>query len=564
VSGLISLGPRPLPSSASPDPEAAFPDLRRPTRGQWACLAGLLMVAALAYALPLRDRPLWSQDEARVALLAGDTLQRGLRLPAHVRETPYLNKPPLYFWSVALVSWPGGQVSERTAPIPSVIAALVALAGVFAIGRLLTGPSTGFVAVAVLATSPGFFLHSHQVLPDMALTAALTWALYFLLRALRAVRPRPAHLVGFYACVAAALWIKGMAALLVLPAALAATVAARGWRGVRDLRPGLGLAIVAVAILPWAIPYAVAPGHESSQSMGARAAIRWYLDRSSRASELIPLGGGFVMFLPWTLWLVPAALWWWRTPDRDTYRPLVAWMLVEAALLALSVQQRARYLLIVYPVFALLVAAAVTASGAGARTLIRLQGAVVAVLALALAVIGTWLLLRDDSGRESTPLEGLLSVSAEGPFLLVLLLAGLAGAFLTLRAGGSPARALACVAGSLALVLLVEAWIYPARLIAQTPVRAFAQEARPKLDPRLPVLGHPDASLAFDLYFDHPVREEPQRAAVVRRLERPAEGALLLREKGWAELGPAAHPSWCPLARAAIGEREFILVGACR
>jgi hypothetical protein len=56
----------------------------------------------------------------------------------------------------------------------------------------------------------------------------------------------------------------------------------------------------------------------------------------------------------------------------------------------------------------------------------------------------------------------------------------------------------------------------------------------------------------------------PQRSAVVRRLERPAEGALLLREKGWAELGAAAHPSWCPLARAAIDEREFILVGACR
>ena len=80
----------------------------------------------------------------------------------------------------------------------------------------------------------------------------------------------------------------------------------------------------------------------------------------------------------------------------------------------------------------------------------------------------------------------------------------------------------------------------------------------------MPVLGHPDASLAFDLYFDHPVREEPRARRCVRRLERPAEGALLLREKGWAELGPAAHPSWCPLARAEIGERGFILVGACR
>jgi 4-amino-4-deoxy-L-arabinose transferase-like glycosyltransferase len=544
-------------------PGIAFPEPLKPTPRQWAYLLGLLALAALAYALPLRDRPLWHQDEARVALLAGDTLERGPRLPARVREEPYLNKPPLYFWSVALVAWPAGHVSERTAPIPSVIAALVTLVGVFAAGRTLTGPSTGLVAVAVLATSPGFFLHSHQVLPDMALTAALTWALYFLLRALRALKPRPAHLVGFYAGLAVALWIKGMAALIVLPAGLAATVAVRGWRGVGDLRPGLGLTLVAAAMLPWAIPYALAPGYESSQSVGAGAAVEWYLDRN-RHSTSFPLVDGVVMFLPWALWLIPAALWWWRAPYRVTYRPVVAWILVEVVLLALSVQQRSRYLLIVYPLFSLLVAAAVTAPGAGARALVRINRAVVGLLAAALVATGAWVFLRGDRVRAATSLGSSLNVSAEGPFLLVLLLAGLAGAFLALRAGGSPARALACVAGSLALVLLVEAWIYPARLIAQTPVRAFAQEARPKLDPRLPVLGHPDASLAFDLYFDHPVREVPQRSAVVRRLEHPAEGALLLREKGWAELGAAAHPSWCPLARAAIDEREFILVGACR
>ena len=79
-----------------------------------------------------------------------------------------------------------------------------------------------------------------------------------------------------------------------------------------------------------------------------------------------------------------------------------------------------------------------------------------------------------------------------------------------------------------------------------------------------PVSGTGPNTATKTFFFDHPVREEPQRAAGVRRLERPAEGALLLRETGWAELGPAAHPSWCPLARAALGEREFLLVGACR
>jgi 4-amino-4-deoxy-L-arabinose transferase-like glycosyltransferase len=536
----------------------------RLTRREWACLVLLLVAAAIAYALPLGERPLWNQDEARMALLAGDTLQHGPRLPARVRDVPYLNKPPLYFWAVALVSWPAGQVSERTAPIPSVVAALLTLTGVFAIGRHLTGPSTGLLAAAVLGASPGFFLHSNLVLPDMALAAALTWALYFLLRALHATPPQGRHLAGLYACVAAALWIKGAPAMLVLPAGLAATATARGWGGLSALRPGLGLALVALAILPWAIPYALTPGHEQSQSMGVGTALRWYLDRGVREAESIPMRGGVVMFLPWTLWLVPTALWWWRSPARGPYRPVIAWMAVEMVLLGLSVQQRPRYLLIVYPIFALLLAAAATGPGAGARALSRLHLAVVALLVLAVAAGGAWILLGGGPARDDTPLGALLTDPGQVLLLVVVLLVALVAALRELWRGAPPARAIACVAGGLALVLVVEAWRYPARMAAHAPVRAFAEAARPVLRDSAPIRAHPDANLAFDFYLDHRVVEERRRGAIAGSLEEAASSPLLLRRALWAELRGSAHASWCPLAGATIGAREFILVGPCR
>ena len=154
------------------------------TARQRALLVALLSAASIVYAMPIGTRPLWNQDEARVVLLAEDTLRHGPRLPARVRDAPYLNKPPLFFWTVALGAWPTGRVSDREAPIPSIAAALATLLGVFAIGRRLSGAHTGFIALVVLATSPGFFFLSHEVLPDMMFTAWLTWALYFLLRAL--------------------------------------------------------------------------------------------------------------------------------------------------------------------------------------------------------------------------------------------------------------------------------------------------------------------------------------------------------------------------------------------
>ena len=140
-------------------------------------LVVLLGVAATLYLLPAVTRQIWSQDEARQALLAEDTLRHGPRLPARVRDEPYLNKPPLFFWSVAAVGWVRGTVSDHEASIPSVVGAVAALVAVFAIGLRLSGVWTGFVALGVLGTAPGFFLHSHEVLPDMMFAAWLTWAL---------------------------------------------------------------------------------------------------------------------------------------------------------------------------------------------------------------------------------------------------------------------------------------------------------------------------------------------------------------------------------------------------
>src|SRR5215470_7147845 len=125
-------------------------------------LLAMLGAAALIGLLPSTSRQVWSQDEARMVLLAEDALRHGGRLPALVRDQPYLNKPPLFFWSVALAAWPRGHVSDRNAAIPAVASSLAAMLGVFALGRRLSSPHTGFVAMAVLATAPGFFLHGHE------------------------------------------------------------------------------------------------------------------------------------------------------------------------------------------------------------------------------------------------------------------------------------------------------------------------------------------------------------------------------------------------------------------
>jgi len=524
-------------------------------------LIGLLIAAAIVYGLPLGARNLWNQEEARMALLAEDSLSSGFRLPVRVRDQPYLNKPPLFFWSIALASLPAGHVSAATASLPSVVSALAALGGVFALGRHLSGTSTGILAIAILGTSPGFFLHSHAVLPDMMLTAWITWALYFLLRALAGSMPDVRHLVGFYGCLAGALWTKGLPALMILPAAVVAVTVSVGGRHLLRLRPGLGLGIVGLSMLPWVIPYALHPAHRRSQ-MGLSSALGWYLDRDLRGSS-VPLDSALIAFLPWALWLAVALAWWWWAPDGEPYRPVWGWTLVLTLLVAASVQQRARYALPLFAPAALLVAAAATSASARLRPMVRLHLALMTALGVALLAGGAWLWLALRS-PESPTSEFVHAAPWEAAALVGLALAGTAAALAVLWRGGPPARAMGWLAGGIGAILLVEAITYPERRAAQAPVAAFAADIRRAVSPDEPIVAHPDANLAFDFYLGRSVNEEQRRARVARWLAQPAVGGVLLRETDLGELGSEAHPSWCPLARAILGTRHYVLLGRCR
>src|SRR6476620_9701102 len=134
------------------------------SRARAAAMTGLLLVSALlVFALPIGQRPLVSQDEARFALLAREGVEHGQWVLPRVRGVIYLNKPPLYFWTVGLLALPFGQVDETSAPLASLLSALATLLAVVAIGRRLWGPEVGLAGALVPATAPYFYFMSHQV-----------------------------------------------------------------------------------------------------------------------------------------------------------------------------------------------------------------------------------------------------------------------------------------------------------------------------------------------------------------------------------------------------------------
>ncbi len=527
--------------------------------------AALLLAALVLFSIPVGRRPLFNQDEARFALLAREAVESGHWLLPRIRGEIYLNKPPLFFWAVALLSWPFGAVTDATAPLASVLSALAALLAVVCTGRLLWGWKVGWVAGLVLATAPFFFFMSHQVFSDMMLTAWLSWALYFLLAARASPTPRWA-LVAFYLCVAGGLASKGPAALVAVVAALVIVLVEDGWRrGLRWLRLPLGLGLIALSTLPWLLPYLLQTERSYIGGVVVHHYGEWYF-RHKTGSRLFELLANVVRFLPWALFLIPA-LWWWRHDRDGRRRPLLLWVVIVLVAVSLSGEQRARYFLPVLPPLAVLVAellvrAPAEPSGRGRRILLVSLGGL-----LLIAVTGSALLLLSPLVDRLAG-EGAIFVPGAGWerwTVSALAVAGTAAALVTLAARGSGTAAASAGALALGAILFIEGWTYPLRYAEWSNIRGFTAAMVERLPSGARVTAHPDAGLAYDFYLRRWLREVPTHDALRAFLETPGkDGVLLIREERWADFRDDIHASWRVLATGRVGRHRMLLVGPSR
>ena len=525
------------------------------------CIAGVLLLTALLAAIPAGRRPFWSSDEARFALLAQDTLEHGRWLVAELRGRDYLNKPQLYFWLIALVSLPFGRVTELSAALPGILAAVAAVGGVIAIGRRLWGWPTGAIAGLILATTPLHFDMAHQVLPDVMLSACLVWALYFLVSAAGSGWPL-APVVGFYACLTVALLSKGPQALAGVAAAAVAVAFTDGVATLRRLRPALGLgAMLVVAAALWIVPYQLhSAGRFGHQVVGGHY-VTWYM-LGSLLARLEGLTEAVPAFLPWTV-LMAAAPFWWRQSPEPARRRVVLWTATMWMLIGLSGTFRSRYVLPVLPGLALLTAEVVTAPvTARAARALRWAALACAAVVVVIAVVAGLPAAQRLIEPALTPEDRtyLPSAAAERTAMALLALAGAAALVLGVRRRAARIGAVG-LGLAMAGILVLEGLTYPVRYTRAFDIRPLAATAAAGLPRDGVVFGHPDLRLSYDVYLARRVLELPAEADVRARLAGDPSARVIMPAAKWEALAPGADSTWRVLASANLRERPMVVVG---
>jgi 4-amino-4-deoxy-L-arabinose transferase-like glycosyltransferase len=425
----------------------------------WLLSLGLLLIAT---GVGLRDP--WPADEPRFALVARDMVMTGDWLLPRVGGDIYADKPPLFFWLIAL----GLQMTQSLRAsflLPSLLSGLGCVVLVYDLARRLWSRETGLIAGALLLLTVQFVWEARQAQIDATLCFWTTLSLYGLLRHLLLGPQWRWYAIG-WAAAGFGVITKGVGFLPLLVLLPFSLLRSPHWSprvsGGSPARWLVGPLAFLLAVSLWLVPILVA-AHTNPVVAAYRDEIlfRQTLDRYANAwhhrepfwyffVNVIP-----VMWLPLTAllpWFVPK----WRQALRDSdlrIALLLSWTMLVVLFFSFSSGKRGVYVLPAAPAFAL-------ACAPYAADLLRRTSVQRVLYSLAASIGGlcagavAYLAVRSDKRAEIITNYDLDPLA---PMALM------AVAALIMCVVARPRRALAAFGGVLASVLLIVSfWVNPA------------------------------------------------------------------------------------------------------
>jgi hypothetical protein len=360
-------------------------------------IAERLLVAALALALFLPGiaaRDVWNPDEPRYAEVALEMRETGSWFVPRLNGRVYSEKPPLHFWSIALVSAVPGVPIEAAARIPSLIAAMAALLLLGDLAARLLDRRAAWPAVLVLAGSTKFLWQGRVGQIDMTLLALVTAAMWCFVRGL--VEERPGFHRGFFLFAGLATLAKGPVGLL--PPLLGIVLFALGTgrrRLLGEMRIPTGLLIWAAVVMVWLVPAGLTGGREYLETIVFKQNVTRYADPWHHFKpwyyylQVLPAD-----FFPWSFFLPGAIAIGQRRSTAEArrgYELALCWAIATLVFFSLSPAKRTVYVLTMYPALALLVAGSLVEiewSWPRLRRFLTIPAGLVALLLTALVAAG--------------------------------------------------------------------------------------------------------------------------------------------------------------------------------
>ncbi|HEU6438089.1 MAG TPA: dolichyl-phosphate-mannose--protein mannosyltransferase [Nitratidesulfovibrio sp.] len=369
-------------------------------------LLPLTLIYAAQTAFTLNARSLWFSDEIRHGNVYETMIATGQWLVPHLNGIPYPDKPPVYFWFLALLDAIPGVDGPMVFQLGAAVSGLLVLWATYALARMVAGcdKRESFAAGLVLLCGFYFLGVVHYARMDLLFAAVITLAHICMYRGLRlplAFR----WIIPAFALAAVATLVKGPFGV-AFP--LLAGVAYGLWRGMprrlNRMDVAIGGGIMLATLLAWVGAvwfegYADLIRNILRHQIVDRATAAWHHEQpwwhylATLPAAWLPFTP-VLLFLPWGRAFSPASMrkvLATRKGEGDGMAYIWLALLTSFALLTVVSIKIVIYLLPLFPLLAVVVARAVLRLNVfGSRLYLGLTAILLFVLALGLGGLSLW------------------------------------------------------------------------------------------------------------------------------------------------------------------------------
>lgn len=338
------------------------------TPQSWAQVALLLGLCFVIYFVNLDQWDLWNPDEPRYAQVSREMVNGGDWILMHRNGAIYTDKPPLFFWIIALSSFLWQGLTPFSVRFPSALFGTLTVLLTFFIGKKLFSSRTGFLSGLILATSVQFAYLSIRGNIDTTLTFFTTASILCFLQWYQrrqegeasSERMRGLSFYGYYVGMALATLAKGPVGFIIpLFVTLLYLLAQKDWKGIKAVRLLPGILLFIAIVLAWYLPAVLQGGKEYFNSTLLHHAVDRFAKGSSHIRPIYYYLYQFPPnFLPWIIFLPGAMVYGFSRAmmvKRKEFLFLMIWFTCIFFFFTLSKGKRGLYFLPLFPAVSLMI-----------------------------------------------------------------------------------------------------------------------------------------------------------------------------------------------------------------
>ncbi len=333
---------------------------------KWTPIILLLGCCFLFYFLSLDRWGLRKPDEIRYAQVAREMVEGGDWVSLQLYGKPYIEKPPLFFWLMALSSYLWQGFTSFSARFPSALFGTFTVLISFLIGKNLFDSRTGFLSGLILATSFLFARFSTRANIDATLTFFTTASLFCFLQWYQSDRGdekkkiRELFLYGFYIGMGLATLTKGpVGFLLPLLVSLVYLSIRKDWKAIKRMKILSGMFLFLVIVLSWYLPAVLRGGQVYLHQTLIHRTVGYYSEGWMHSKPIYFYLRNFPAdFLPWIFFLPGAIVYGCSekaSGKKKEFLFLLLWFIVIFLFFSFSKTKRDLYLLPIYPAASLMI-----------------------------------------------------------------------------------------------------------------------------------------------------------------------------------------------------------------